>query len=238
MRSTRCRMTATTAFCLILSAGCGGKQESTSPTVQPKPEIPLVTPEALAFDHQGTLYVTDCEGFRIFRLDSPRHLTLIAGVGGSGYGQFSGDGGPALKAELGCPAQLAFDADGVLYFADHIGNRVRTIDQEGTIRSFAGSGPAGLDTGTFAGDGGPANKARMSEPVGVAFDMHGNLYVSDRDNARIRRIDNRGTITTFAGSRFGFGGDGGPALKAKVSEVYDIAFDREGDLLLADNGNN
>jgi sugar lactone lactonase YvrE len=225
---------------MFLASGCGGTTKTGAPPAAPTsaPTAGLATPEALAFDRKGTLYVTDCEGFRIFRLEDAGRLTLVAGVGGSGYGQYSGDGGPALQAELGCPAQLAFGADGRLYFADHVGNRVRTIDEDGMIETFAGSGPAGLDTGSLAGDGGPATKARMSEPLGVAFDSQGWLYVSDRDNARIRRIDRDGIITTFAGTSFGFRGDGGPARQAKFSEVYDIAFDGQGDLLLADTGNN
>jgi sugar lactone lactonase YvrE len=232
------RWTAAAALILALG-GCGGTTETAQPPTSTADRTPaLVTPEALAFDAEGSLYLSDCEGFRIFKLEPAGQLSLVAGVGGTGYGQFSGDGGLADKAELGCPAQLAFDADGVLYFADHIGNRVRTVDQEGKIRSFAGSGPAGLDTGTLEGDGGPATKARLSEPVGVAFDSRGNLYVSDRDNARIRRVGRDDVIKTFAGTNFGFAGDGGAASKAKLSEVYDIAFDNEDDLFLADNGNN
>ena len=208
-----------TFVALVLGlGGCGGKEPSaTKAAAAQAPSAPkLVTPEGLTFDSHGTLYVSDCEGFRIFRLEEPGRLKLVAGVGGEGYGQYSGDGGPALEAELGCPVQMAFDSEGNLDFADHAGNRVREIDDGGVITTIAGAGPAGINAGGLAGDGGPATKARLQEPTGLVMDAHGDLFVADRDNQRIREIAADGTITTFAGTEAGFKGDGGPATKAKL----------------------
>ncbi|MBI4400528.1 MAG: hypothetical protein HY581_02710 [Nitrospirae bacterium] len=98
---------------------------------------------------------------------------------------------------------------------------------------------AGRGGGTFAGDGGVATEARLNNPRGVAVDQAGNLYIADSSNDRIRRIDRRtGLITTVAGSgERGFGGDGGPALSAKLYFPHSLALDAVGDLYIADAGN-
>lgn len=224
---------------IVLLAACGGAKQATAPTEsEPAPDFQLVTPEGLTFDAEGSLYITDCEGFRIFKLEPSGRLTLVAGIGGTGYGAFSGDGGLSDKAELACPVQLVFDADQMLYFVDHGNNRIRTVDQEGEINTFAGSGPAGVNLGSFAGDGGPAAEARLQEPTGLTIDAEGNVYVADRDNQRIRRIGRDGVITTFAGTDAGFRGDGGPAAKAKLWDPYYLAFGPDGSLYVADNHNN
>lgn len=236
----RCIRAGSTLVALVLGlAACGGNKTSapTATTTHSPPAPKLVTPEGLTFDSGGRLYISDCEGFRIFRLEAPGRVKLVAGVGGEGYGQYSGDDGPALEAELGCPVQMAFDADGNLDFADHAGNRVREIDSNGIVTTIAGSGPAGINAGSLAGDGGPAAKARLQEPTGLVVDANGNLFVADRDNERIREIAPDGTITTFAGTKAGFGGDGGPAVKAKLWDPYYMAIGPDGSLYFADNHN-
>jgi sugar lactone lactonase YvrE len=115
---------------------------------------------------------------------------------GTGRLAFSGDGGQARSADIQCPAGMAFGPDGALYFADHANNRVRRIAKDGIITTVAGRGPAGVNQGSFAGDGGPAIDARLQEPWGVAFDPDGNLFIADRDNDRVRKVDANGVITT------------------------------------------
>src|SRR5207244_2523215 len=126
--------------------------------------------------------------------------TTIAG-GGSGS---LGDGGQATAAYLYGPSGLAFDADGNLYVATITAgglstdkSRVRKIDKNGMITTVAGGG----DPADFYGDGGPATSAWLHDPWGLTFDPQGNLYIADFGSGRLRKVDQQGIITTFAGGR-------------------------------------
>ena len=157
-------------------------------------------PEALAFDKKGNPYVTDCYAARVFVIDLSGKMMLVAGSGpGVHGGGGRGDNGPATKARLFCPAGIALDEGGDLYVADHGNNRIGKIDRTGLITTFAGSGATGVDAGGFSGDGGPAHNARLQEPLGLALDGEGNLFVADRDNNAIRKITRDGVIVTVAG---------------------------------------
>lgn len=148
-------------------------------------------------------------------------------------GGFVGDGGPATKASLEEPYGLAMDRGGNLYVSDFSGNRVRKITPAGMISSFIGNGIS-----SFSGDGGPASAATISYPNAMVFDSAGNMYLADGGNARIRKVDTSGIITTIAGNGvFGDTGDGGPAAQAEVGQVYALALDRAGTLYFADIGN-
>jgi DNA-binding beta-propeller fold protein YncE len=195
-------------------------------------------PEAMAFDREGNLFVSDCPAHRIWMIDAAGDVSLVAGIEASGLnGGFSGDGGPAIDAGLGCPAGLAFDPEGDLVFADHANDRIRMIDPAGIITTIAGHGPAGVDAGGYTGDGGPATAARLSEPIGIAFDGAGNLFFTDRDNHVIRMIDRRGIITTIAGTgEAGSDGDGGPAIDAELDQPYYLIVERDGTIIVADSG--
>ncbi len=151
-------------------------------------------------------------------------------MAGTGKPGFSGDGGPATKAKLDLPIAVAVDREGNLYISDEENYRIRKVDKEGIITTFAGTGKAG-----YSGDGSPATSARLTDPGGLAFDDRGNLYLADYTS--VRKIDPSGTITTVAGTgRAGFSGDGGPAAKAKLT-AYDIAFDSKGNMYIADSDN-
>jgi DNA-binding beta-propeller fold protein YncE len=119
-------------------------------------------------------------------------MTTIAGTGEPGY---AGDGGPAAQALLNNPFDLAFDPSGNLCFSDTYNHCIRRIDaRTGTISTIGGTGQSG-----FAGDGGPAIQAQMNQPYGIVIDRTGNLYIADRLNKRVRRIDGgTGVITTLA----------------------------------------
>lgn len=168
----------------------------------------------------------------IERIDPDGVMTRFAGTGTPG---FSGDGGPAISAQLYCPAGVAVGPDGAVYFADHVNNRVRRVDAAGTISTFAGSGPAGLGMGSFTGDGGPATAATLREPWGVAFDQTGRLYIADRDNVRVRRVEQDGTITTVAGNGTpGSTGDGAPATQAAICRPIGVSINPAGNLVIPD----
>ena len=190
----------------LVGAGCrggsaaGGSGEG--PPGVPNSDVRFSSsgPEALAFDKKGNLYVTDCYAARIFVIDPSGKMMLVAGSGPGVYGGgYKGDNGPASKARLFCPAGIALDEDGDLYVADHGNNRIRKIDRTGLITTYAGSGATGVDAGGFGGDGGPAHNARLQEPLGLALDAEGNLFVADRDNNAIRKITRDGVIVTVAG---------------------------------------
>ncbi len=193
----------------------------------PATKAELYAPIAVAVDREGNLYISDSNNYRIRKVDKDGIITTIAGTGKSGY---FGDGGPATSAQLTEPGGIAFDAKGNLYLTDY--KSVRKIDRSGTITTVAGTGQAG-----FSGDGGPASEAKL-RAYDLALDRKGNLYISDTENNRVRKVDKDGIITTVAGSgKRGYSGDGGPATKAALKDPWGIAVDEEGNVFFSDHHN-
>jgi len=156
-------------------------------------------------------------------------------IAGTGIAGFSGDAGPGTKAQVNNPYGLVTGPDGALYFCEIGNHRVRRLDlKSGTISTAAGSGQKG-----YAGDGGPALEAALNEPYEVRFDVQGNMFFAEMQNHVVRRVDAKsGLISTVAGTgTAGFGGDGGPAVKAQLRQPHSIAFDAQGRLLICDIGN-
>jgi DNA-binding beta-propeller fold protein YncE len=156
-------------------------------------------------------------------------LKLVAG-GGDGP-----DGSPAKTAKLTAPFGVDFDKAGTMYFVEMTGHRVRKVSPDGILTTVAGDGTAG-----FAGDGGPAAKARLNGPHSLAVAPNGEVYVADTWNNRVRKIDPKtGGITTVVGrGPKGFSGDGGPASEAGFGGIYCVAFDPKGErLYMADLDN-
>ena len=152
-------------------------------------ETQLRSPWDVAVDTAGNLYIADSSNRRIRRVDPSGAITSVAGTGVEGY---SGDGGPALDAQLSFPASVAVDAAGNLFIAEYFDHRIRRVDSSGIITSIAGTGEEG-----FSGDGGPAGRAQLSYPRGVAVDADGNVFIADSSNRRIRKVDPSGAISTF-----------------------------------------
>lgn len=160
----------------------------------------------------------------------------IITVAGNGKTGFSGDGGKAIESQLNSPTGLAIDSKGNLFISDSGNERIRKVDvKTGIISTVAGTGKTG-----FSGEGIAANKAQLSNPLGLAIDKQDNLYIVDRGNNRIRKIDvENGMITTVVGTgKSGFSGDGGLAKNAKLSNPTGIAFDASNNLYIVDRGNN
>ena len=160
----------------------------------------------------------------------------IATIAGTGQGGSLATGIPATTAQLVTPAGICADASNNLFIADSGNNRVVRIDAvTGLLTLVAGNGAASSN-----GDGGPAVAASLSHPMGVALDSGGNLFISESQGNRIRRVDGQtGVITTIAGTGISsFGGDSGPATSAAFNLPGGIAFDSTGNLYFADMGNN
>lgn len=194
----------------------------------------LDSPQGLALDSAGTLYIADTNNHRIRKLAlSTGLITTIAGTGRAG---FSGENAAALTAQLDTPTALAVDTAGNLYLADTRNQRVRRITPSGVISTLAGNGTQGL-----AGDNGPATSASIDSPGGLAVDVAGNIYVADTHNQRIRGVSaSTGIITTVAGSSLTPGlpslsGDNGPAVQASLALPRGLALDGAGNLYVADS---
>jgi sugar lactone lactonase YvrE len=184
----------------------------------------------LAADAAGNVYIADSDNARIRKVDMNGIITTYAGNGRQG---FTGDGGLATQAELSYPNSVAVDAAGNVYIADTSNNRIRKVDINGIITTIGGTGTYG-----YSGDGGPATKAMLRNPSGLAVDAAGNVYIADAEK-RVRRVDTNGTIKTIAGNGYTefYSGDGGPATAAGLS-VASILIDPSGGFYVVDTNNN
>lgn len=186
-------------------------------------------PMSIAVDASGDVFFSDVFNDRIRKIDSAGVISTVAGRGTDG---FCGDGGPAIDACLSVPEGIALDAQGDLYIADARNDRIRRV-RNGMISTVAGNGTEG-----FCGDGGPAVDACLDFPRAVGVDHSGAVYVVDTKNRRVRRIDEAGTIRTFAGGGSErFCGDGGPPRLACLSFPSGVTFDARRHVYIADSGN-
>ena len=184
-------------------------------------------------DNKGNFYISDYGACVVRKVNNAGIISTIAGTGALGY---SGDGGPATAAQLNRPYGVAFDNAGNIYIPDAGNNRIRKIDAAGTITTVAGKGTVG-----YSGDGGPAINAEFNGAWQVQFDAKGNMYIDDAANNCVRKVDNTGAISTYAGvggnGGYGYSGDGGPANAAMMTNVTGIALDNAGNLYLVDQAN-
>lgn len=182
------------------------------PEGAPATSIAIHSPQAIARDGAGSLYIADTENNRIRKVDAATGaITTVAGNGIQGYG---GDNGTATAAQLDFPTDVAVDDAGHLYIADTYNHRIRKVDAAtGAITTVAGNGTAGS-----GGDNGAATNAQLSYPSGVAVDSAGHLYIADTYNHRIRMVHAAtGTITAVAGSgTTGLGDDSGTSAQSNT----------------------
>jgi hypothetical protein len=199
-------------------------------------------PSGITADAAGNLYITNGAD-RVRKIEAGSgNIITVAGAGGSRH---SGDGGPAVLAQLHQPSAVAVDAEGNLYIAARGEHRIRKVDAAtGIITTIAGANPGGdsgimgimVYQGGFSGDGGPATGAFLNDPDGVAVDNAGNVYISDTMNYRVRRVDAAtGLIHTIAGMGVrGLSGDGGLALNAQITTPAGLSVDHAGRIYFAD----
>jgi sugar lactone lactonase YvrE len=201
----------------------------------------LGSPAAVDIDSAGNVYVVDLFSERVFRVDTTRSVTAVAGDGARGG--FSTDGGPAIATSLAYPTGVTVDRFGNIFIAEKSNCRIRKISaQTGIISTVAGTGTSCW----YSGDGGPATSATLNDPSGVAVDSSGNLFIADSNNCLVREVSGTtGIISTLAGTppdltgllHCGYVGDGGPATSAKVGFANGVAVDGSGNIFIADTTN-
>ena len=192
-------------------------------------------PFTLLLDSKGVLYFVDYSNLRVRRIGVDGVITTVAGSGRAGN---AGEGSLATAADL-FPGWMAFGPDGSLYVTDDgtinngVAKKVRKISPSGTITTVAGNGTAG-----FSGDGGPATSAQLVSAEGVVLDSAGNVYISEYNGARIRKVAPNGVITTYAGGNGGgSAGDGGPAIRAQLNGPSGLIVDSQDNIYVNDSVN-
>lgn len=196
-------------------------------------------PTNVTFDDQGRMLVAAWHNSLVKRVDFTTGFAET--VAGTGARAFGGDGGPALTARLDLPSAVVVDSAGRMVIADQANFRLRRVNLDGTIETICGTGQPG-----YAGDGGPANAAQLSAPIGqaappasrIAIDGEDRIYIADTGNHVVRMIDTDGVIYTIAGTgRPGYDGDGGPAASAQLDTPSDVAVGPNGIIYVADTNN-
>jgi len=187
-------------------------------------------PEGVAVDSSNNLYIADTDNNAIRKVViSTGIISTVAGNGTEGY---TGNGGLATKAELNEPEGVAVDSFGDLYIADSENYVIReVVAATADISTVAGNGYF-----SYSGDGGPAANAQLDEPLGMALDVFGNVYIADSDNSVIREVNvSTGTISTVAGNGiYGYTGDSGAATSAELRYPVGVAVDNSGDIYISD----
>ncbi|MBK1642895.1 hypothetical protein CKO12_13660 [Chromatium okenii] len=190
----------------------------------------MFSPSGLALGSDGSLYISISRNDAIRRVSPDGIITTVVGTGVHSY---SGDKGPAIKATLGHPQEISFTSDGSLLITDGDNFRVRRVTTDGIINTVSGSGSRG-----YSGDGGPATSAAFNYVWGVASAQNGVFYVGDHANCRVRKVNSDGIVSTIAGNGIcGYGGDGGPATQAMITQPDSLAVDKQGNLYIADRYN-
>ncbi len=182
-------------------------------------------PTGIAVDSVGAFYVADRRGHAVRRISPEAIVTTIAGNGLPGHIDGSG-----FKSRLNQPVSVAVTPEGIVYIADSGNNAIRKIDLNGSITTIAGGVMGGYRDGT-------GSMAMFSWPTGIALDLAGNIFVCDSGNNKIRRITPGGVVSTIAGGLVE-GSIDGPALSASFKFPTGIVVDKNGDIYVADSGNN
>lgn len=218
----------------IISTVAGNGNISYSGDGGPAVGTGVAGPAAVVFDTYGNMYVASGPHNRVRMVDLNG---IIATVAGNGNEDYSGDGMAATNTSVYNPNGLVFDPAGNLFIATSSNHRIRKVDINEVITTFAGTN-YNSNIGGFSGDGGLASDATLNYPFGLARDLLGNLYIADSGNNRIRMVDTNGIITTVAGNgSAAYGGDGGAATNGALNNPLGVVLDRQGNLYIADSGN-
>jgi trimeric autotransporter adhesin len=217
----------------IAGTGIAGNAGDNAPAISAL----LNSPTGVAFDSQGNYFFTDSANNEVREISAAGIITTIAGTGATGS---SGDGGAATSATLNNPTGIAVDGAGNIYIADTNNNRIRLVSN-GVISTFAGTGAAcNRATIPTCGDGGTSALAQLSAPTGLFLTPSGLLYIADIGDNSIRTVGVRSTaMSTLAGTgSAGYSGDSGASATAQFSAPSAVAVDANGNIYVADTGNN
>jgi hypothetical protein len=232
-----CRVRKVTVSTGIITTVAGNGTMGTSGDGGPATSASLC-PMGIALDNAANIYIADGSDMRIRKVTAATGIiSTVAGNGpiNSGNGAYSGDGGPAVSADLGCPYGVAVDSSDNVYIADTCNNRIREVTAStGIINTIAGNGTAG-----YTGDGYAATIAELNGPFEVSVDGTGHIYIADTQNNRIRIVTaSTGIITTYAGDGTkGYSGDGLAANDAELYWPEAVGTDSLGNVYIADTSN-
>ncbi len=195
----------------------------------------LNAPHDVAVSSSGTVYILDSGNNRVRVVTPDGKIAAFAGTGAFGP---RGDGLAAVNAWLSFPEAIALDRNGDVFIADTFNQRIRVVTPDGIINTVVGLGTAG-----FTGDNVAASQTALNYPAGIAVDAGGTLYIADTGNHEVRKVTNplspSALISAVAGTGApGFSGDGGSALAATLFDPMAVAVDNQGNVLIADSGNN
>lgn len=232
----------------IINTVIGNHVQGYSGDGGPASAAELYSPWGIAMDTANNLYIADVTNNVIRKVThSTGIITTIAGGGSSSL-----DGVPATDAILLGPTGVTIDNSGRIYIAETQREVIRMVDTSGVIHTVAGNGYSHIYYygifGGYAGDGGPATNAELSNPGDVKIDSYGDIYISDNQNQVIRKVDTSRIISTVAGNGYisffylsyfgGYSGDGGPAIDAELNRPAGISIDKYNNLYFADINNN
>src|SRR5580658_6999465 len=214
----------------IITTAIGG-----GPNDIPAVQADINDPVAVSVDPAGNYYIAPYNQSRVFKVNTSGILTVVAGLGVSGY---AGDGvsGGAGNALISNPTGVAADGAGNVYIADYANEVIRKVDASNTITTIAGI----YNSCTYNGDGSPATSFSLCHPGGLALDSAGaNLYIADSGNCRIRKLVlATGTISTYAGTgSCTYVADGVAVTTAPVNQPWGVAVDGSGNVYIADTNN-
>ncbi|MCQ8119474.1 NHL domain-containing protein [Methylomonas rosea] len=198
----------------IITTVAGNGQRASTGDGGPATQAALAAPQGIAVGNDGSVYISETAGDRIRRVSPNGIITTVAGNGTSDY---SGDGGPATKASLDYPSDIALGTDGSLYIMDAGNYRIRKVGLDGIITTVAGDGITELSS------------------ENIELDSKNNVYFTDQSVGKLRKVNQIGVITDVAGNgEWGFNGDGGPATQTALSYPMGIAFGPDGDIYISD----
>lgn len=188
--------------------------------------------KGITVDQSNRVWVADTGNQRLRMIDESLMVSTRAG---DGISRYTGDGIPSEQASVAWPSIMATGPDGSIYFVDSDNRRIRRIDVSGIIQTVVGNGISGIPI-----DGVSALEAQLYQVTGLAINAQGLIYFSDPNYHRVMRVNAEGKLETVAGTyaTSGYRGDGGPATAAVLNNPNGLSFDGEGNLLIADTGNN